>query len=239
MPDLASVTAVVLVGGLGIRLRSVVTDHPKVLMEIQGRPFLAYLLDQLVDVGIRNAVLCTGYLGEQVRDILGDSYDSLCLVYSQEPSQLGTAGALRLALPLLKSDTVLVMNGDSICKVNLESFLAWHKKRNANASLLLTDVSNTKRYGRVQVDENGLVLRFDEKDGSGGPGLISAGVYFLKRPLILTIPPNKTVSLELEMFPNWIGGGFYGYKCGGRFLDIGTPEAYAGAENFFSLEEMT
>ena len=109
------VTAAILAGGLGTRLRSVVKDRPKVLAEIRGVPFLTYLLDQLAAAGVRDVVLCTGYMGEQVRSAFGDSYGGMCLSYSQESSPLGTAGALRLALPLFKSSSVLVMNGDSFC----------------------------------------------------------------------------------------------------------------------------
>src|SRR3989338_6029269 len=110
---LSGVTVAILAGGLGTRLRSVIADRPKVLAEVRGRPFLTYIFDQLIAASIKYAVLCTGYLGEKVCDRFGDSYGSLRLAYSQEPSPRGTAGALRLALPLFKSDSVLVMNGDS------------------------------------------------------------------------------------------------------------------------------
>ncbi len=230
------VTAAILAGGLGTRLRSVVADRPKVLAEIRGRPFLLYLLDQLVAAGIRYVVLCTGYLGEQVWAMFGDSYGSLRLAYSQEPSPLGTAGALQLALPLFKSDSVLVINGDSYCEVNLKTFWAWHCAQGADATLLLTEVPDTARYGRVHVDADGAVVSFNEKGGENSPGWISAGIYLLKRHLFLTIPESGAVSLEREMFHAWIGQGLYGYQSKGRFLDIGTPEAYAAAEQFFALE---
>ena len=236
MQDLANVTAAILVGGLGTRLRSVVADRPKVLAEIRERPFLAYLLDELAGAGVRTVVLCTGYLGEQVQALFGDSYGSLRLVYSRESSPLGTAGALRLALPLFKSDSVLVMNGDSFCQANLRAFWAWHCAQGADATLLLTRMPDTKRYGRVHVDEDGLVLRFDEKGHNGGPGWINAGIYLLNHRLLLTIPASGAVSLEREVFPAWIGRGLYGYRSEARFLDIGTPEAYAVAEQFFPPE---
>ena len=245
--DLAGVTAAILAGGLGTRLRSVVADGPKVLAEVRGRPFLAYLLRQLVATGVRYVVLCTGYLGEQVQATFGDSYGPLRLVYSQESSPLGTAGAIRLALPLFKpglneaniSDSVLVMNGDSFCEANLRAFWAWHCARGADATLLLTHVPDTKRYGRVLVDDDGFVLNFDEKGHKGGPGWINAGIYLLNHRLLLTIPASGAVSLEREMFPDWIGRGLYGYRSQGRFLDIGTPESYAEALQFFAQEALT
>ena len=95
--DLASTTAVLLAGGLGTRLRSVVDDRPKVLAPVAGRPFLSYLLDQVGAAGIRRVVLCTGYLGDQIRTVFGDTYEEIDLVYSHETEPLGTGGALRLA----------------------------------------------------------------------------------------------------------------------------------------------
>lgn len=226
-------TAAILAGGLGTRLRSVSQDRPKVLVEIRGRPFLEYLLDQVAAAGIRYVVLCTGYLGGQVRAAFGDSYGSLHLVYSQESSPLGTAGALRLALPLFKSEAVLVMNGDSFCEANLKAFWAWHCARKACGTLLLVEMRETERYGRVEVGADGHVLCFDEKSGKGGPGWISAGIYLLNSPLLLTIPADRPVSLEREMFSAWISRGLYGYRSDWRFLDIGTPEGFALAEQFF------
>lgn len=240
--SLANVTAAILAGGSGTRLRPVVPDRPKVLAEINGRPFLVYLLDQLIEAGVRDVVLCTGYLGEQVRVMFGDSFGSLRLVYSHEFSPLGTAGALRLALPLFKpglsesnvSDSVLVMNGDSFCEADLRAFWAWHQARAGNATLLLTEVHDTQFYGRVQLNEDGLVLGFDEK-GEAGAGWVNAGVYLITRRFLLTIPSAGPVSLERKMFPSWIGQGLYGYRNQGCFLDIGTPESYSMAEHFFAL----
>ncbi|MGD1805099.1 nucleotidyltransferase family protein [Dapis sp. BLCC M126] len=230
---LTNVTAAILGGGLGTRLRSVVADRPKVIAEVGNKPFLAYLLEQLANVGVKKVVICTGYLGEQIKTTFGDSYGNLELIYSQEQSQLGTAGALRLALPLLASDSVLVLNGDSYCDTNLNDFCSWHLTKGAEATLLLTQVSDTKRYGRVQVDEEGQLLSFAEKVESSGPGWINAGVYLFKRNMLLTIPENRPVSLEKELFPNWLGRSFYGYCTpSARFLDIGTPESYSAAVDF-------
>jgi NDP-sugar pyrophosphorylase family protein len=231
---LGDVTAVILAGGLGTRLRPALADRPKVMAEVGGRPFLTYLLDQLTAVGVRYAVLCTGYLGEQIKATFGDSYRNLRLAYSQESSPLGTAGALRLALPLFKSASVLVMNGDSFCQTNLKTFWKWHQTRGAKASLLLTEVPDTQCYGRVQVDKDGLVLRFEEKGHHNGSGWVNAGIYLFDRSQMLTISAEGTLSLEREVFPTWIGRGLYGYQGEGRFLDIGTPEAYAAAERFFA-----
>jgi NDP-sugar pyrophosphorylase family protein len=231
--DLTDVTAVILAGGLGSRLHSVVADRPKALADIRGKPFLTYLFEQLVAGGLRDIVLCTGYLGDQISRLFGERYGSLRLVYSREPEPLGTAGALRLALPLLKSDSVLVMNGDSYCDANFQELRDWHNRRRANATLLLTEASDSRRFGRVQVSDDGAVTDFDEKDERSGPGWINSGIYLLTRRMLTEVPAERPVSLETEIFPAWIGRGLYGFRKRARFVDIGTPESYAGAQWFF------
>lgn len=231
--SLADITAVVLAGGLGTRLRPIVGDRPKALAQVAGRPFLAYILDQLATAGVKDVVLCTAWLGEQVEAAFGGCYGPLHLTYSREPLPMGTAGALQLALPLLKSDWVLVMNGDSFCQANLWDFWQWHRRKGAEATLLLTEMEDTKRYGRVWVDDRGVVFSFEEKGKQRGAGLINAGIYLLKKEMLFTTPAQEVKSLEKEIFPSWIGRGLYGYPSRAPFLDIGTPEAYARAERFF------
>ncbi len=230
---LAAITTALLVGGLGTRLRPLVADRPKVLAEVNGRPMLSYLLDQLARAGVRRAVLCTGYLGEQVLAAFGPGYNLLKLEYSHEPAPLGTAGALRRALPMLQSDPVLVLNGDSMCKADLNAFYAWHCQRGASASLLLVAAPDAARYGQVQTNADGKVLGFEEKGAVTGPGWINAGIYLLNQACIKAIPADRPVSIEREMFPAWIGQNLHGYQSQGRFLDIGTPDSYAEAARFF------
>jgi NDP-sugar pyrophosphorylase family protein len=215
-------------------LRSVVADRPKVLADIHGRPFLAYLLDYVAAAGIRSAVLCTGYMAAQVQAAFGSDYGQLALRYSQESSPLGTGGALRLVLPWLETDSVLVMNGDSFCDADLAAFWAWHCGRHADASVLLIEAADTRRYGAVRVDAEGRVLGFAEKSQVTGSGWINAGIYLLRRQLLSTIPPHTPVSLERQMFPAWLRRRFYGYRSTARFLDIGTPASYALAHQFFT-----
>jgi len=136
----SELTAAVLAGGFGTRLRSVVGDRPKPLAQVQGRPFLGFLLDQLVGAGVRSVVLCTGYRGEQIRHAFGDKYRSLRLCYSQEPKALGTAGALRFALPQITSDPVLVLNGDSFSAIDFEHYVRWHSEHRAAGSMVLARV---------------------------------------------------------------------------------------------------
>jgi len=236
MNSIRNVTAVVLAGGLGTRLRSVLADCPKILAPVNGKPFLAYLLEHLANQGLRDVVLCVGYRNEQVQAAFGRSYAGLRIAYSCENAPLGTAGALRLALPMLKSDPVLVLNGDSFCRPDLPSFFRWRQAHGAAAALLLTRVPDTRRYGRVQVDDAGLIRAFEEKGEHDGPGWINAGVYLLSRPLLAEIPERTAVSLERESFPAWLGRGLYGCPSESPFLDIGTPSSYAAAEEFLAAE---
>lgn len=228
-----NVTAAILAGGLGTRLRRVVNDRPKVLAEIHGQPFLAYLLNQLSDSGIKTVILCTGYMGEQVRDALGESYKCLRIIYSQESITLGTGGALRLALPLLKTRSVLVMNGDSFCDNDLSALWKWHRGRKAQVSLALVKVLDPARYGQVLVGNDGAVLSFREKKGPGETAWVNAGVYLFEHSVLESISEGHAISLEREILPALIGKGLFGYQTEGRFLDIGTPESYSEAQQFF------
>ncbi len=237
LQDLSGATGVILAGGLGTRLRPVVADRPKVLAPVLGRPFLAYLLDQVATAGLRDVVLCTGYLGEEVRIAFGDAHGHVRLAYSRESSPLGTAGALRAALPLVSTDTMLVLNGDSYCEADFRALEAFHRASGAVATIGLVQVADTRRYGRVQTDAAGRVLGFEEKGTAAGPGWINAGLYLLERRLVQSIPAKGPVSLEREVFPAWIGRGLHGHRSEGRFIDIGTPESYAAAEAFFADRE--
>lgn len=232
--DVGPVTALVLAGGFGTRLRSVISDRPKVMADVHGRPFMTYLLDQLVDSGIHDTVLCTGYMAGSIETMLGKSYRGMRLRYSCETEPLGTGGALRLALSQVDSDLVLAMNGDSYCDADLEAFLRWHAEHGFTGSLLLTRVDDTGRYGLVRTDDAGRVLSFEEKGEVSGPGWINAGLYLLSRDALGEIALGSVVSLEREMLPKWVGHSLGGYQCESRFLDIGLPETYAETEAFFS-----
>lgn len=234
MPNLEDVPAVILAGGLGTRLRSVVTDRPKVLATVCGKPFLAYLLDQVAAAGIKRAVLCVGYCNEQIQAAFGEAYDGVQLTYSRESVPLGTAGALRLAARQIQSEAFIALNGDSFCQVDLQDLWLWHHVRNAKSTLVLTHVSDTVRYGRVLLASDGTIMGYEEKASAAGAGWVNAGVYVLHSGMVRAIPQGRAVSLEREVLPGWAGQGLYGYQSRGRFLDIGTPDSYATADQFFA-----
>ncbi|WP_136514970.1 nucleotidyltransferase family protein [Geomonas edaphica] len=216
--------AAILAGGLGTRLRSVVSDRPKVLAQVAGQPFLAHLLDQLYEAGVTRAVLCTGYMAGMISDEFGDRYRGISLTYSVETSPLGTGGALANAAPLLSGDMLLVLNGDSYCHCPIEEFAMRQKQSKAPAGMALARVEDVGRYGAVITGSDFLVKSFTEKGGDGGPGWINAGIYLLPRTVLDVIPRGHSVSLEREIFPRIVAQGLYGYRCTGPFIDIGIPE---------------
>jgi D-glycero-alpha-D-manno-heptose 1-phosphate guanylyltransferase len=230
---MTELTAAILAGGLGTRLLPALDDRPKVLAPVAGRPFLTYLLDMLRAASVRRVVLLTGYRGEQVEAALGQYYQGMTLVYSAEPSPLGTGGALRAALPQLDTSRVLLLNGDSYCAMDLGAFADFHRRKGADASMALTHVDDAARYGRVETTAEGRVTAFVEKQTASGPGWINAGVYLLERELIKEIPVGRPVSLEREILPVWIESKMiYGHRRARPFLDVGTPESFLSAAAF-------
>jgi len=153
------VSAVILAGGLGTRLRSEVADRPKVLAEVAGHPFLLYLLEPLQRAGLRHVVLCTGHGAAQLAEVLGDRRGLLAIDHSVEDHPLGTGGALRHALPLLPSQTWLVMNGDSFAGLDPAALIAHHRAQGRAATLAVVHRPDTSRFGRVRLGEADRVPR--------------------------------------------------------------------------------
>ncbi len=224
--------AAILAGGLGTRLRPVVDDRPKVLAAVRERPFLGYLLDQIADAGVRKVVVCSGYRGEAIPEVFGSQFRDMKLHYSRELQPLGTAGALRQAVASFDSELVLVLNGDSYCDVELEKFEQWHRAQRATASIVLAEVEDISQFGSVRLAADGQIIGFAEK-GSQGKGWINAGIYLLPVEWLKSLPEGVPTSLEHDCFPNWTGKNFYGFAQGRHFLDIGTPESYRSADEFF------
>ena len=232
-PTSEHLTAIILAGGLGMRLRAVVHDRPKVMAHVAGRPFLAYVLDQIVNAGIQQAVVCTGFLADSISTVLNDDYQGLQLMYSQETTPLGTAGALRHALSMVQSFPVLVFNGDSYVNVDLEKFIQFHYSHKSNLTLALARKTCSEAFGLVQVDDEGVVRRFSEKVATGKPEWVNAGIYFFEKHVLESIPESGVVSLEREILPKWVAQGLYGYVQEEELFDIGTPSSLEQAQTFF------
>ena len=224
--------ALVLCGGRGTRLRSVVSDRPKVLAPVLGRPFLEWVLLGLRSQGLTEVTLCTGHGHDDIARSIGDGRTvGIAVSYSREPSARGTAGAIRNALEDQTFDRVLVTNGDSYCPVRVPELERVHVERGSCVTLWAVPSDDRARFGSLAVDDDGRVKAMSEKDGSAGPGLVNAGVYVLAREVISRIPPAGEVSLERDVLPEYAGRGMYAVVGDAPFLDIGTPDSYGQAES--------
>jgi D-glycero-alpha-D-manno-heptose 1-phosphate guanylyltransferase len=247
--------ALILAGGLGTRLRNVVSDRAKPVAEIGGQPFLAFMLRRLEKLtlsptlggqgasgvelrtvpgggrtSVRRVILCVGHQADSVRRALGDRFGRVELVYSFEDRPLGTGGALRHALLSHKvAAPALALNGDTWFPIRFDRLVARHRANDAIATLALARVPDVARYGAVKVRGN-LVIGFEEK-GRHGPGLVNGGIYALGAPALKRLANAPEVfSLERDMLPAWCAERRLGaYPSRARFIDIGLPEDYARA----------
>lgn len=225
---------VILCGGKGSRLRPLVSDRPKSMACLRGRPFLEWQLLALQAKGFFHVVLCTGYMKESIRSYFGEGERvGLQISYSEEYEARGTGGALKQAVSHLHADSALVLNGDSWCDVDVHRLVQFHESHEAKGTLTLTTVAQPQRYGQVALGRHGEIERFCEKEETRSCGRINAGIYVLSYELLAAIPSETHVSLEYDVFPNWVGKGLYGYEGAHRFFDIGTPTSYIQAEREF------
>jgi len=232
--EMENITALILSGGLGTRLRPVLSDKPKVMASVNDKFFLSYIFQQLINANIHHVVLCVGYLSEQIELIYKNKYKQLKISYSKESHPLGTGGALFNALPLINSKLVLVMNGDSYCNVNIKDYYLWHILKKASASIVLTQLKETRRYGQIVLNQEESIEEFNEKSHlKMRSDFINAGIYLFSLDMIKNISYKLPCSLEYDIFPKLIGNRFYGYQTQDAFIDIGTPESYAQANKFF------
>jgi len=220
-----TIVPVVLAGGLGTRLNSVLSGLPKVLAPVKGKPFITYIFDKLLHSGFKEVILCTGFKSNLVEKTLKYNYNGLAIKYSIENKPLGTGGAIKLASKITNSKLFLIINGDSLCSANLINYIDNHIRDNAVNSLLLTKVDNSSRYGSVEIDEENNIKYFIEKSINENR-LINAGVYILNRHTVINIPCDIFYSLENDLFPKLISKNFKGYFFESSFIDIGVPESY-------------
>jgi len=231
-------TAIILAGGMGVRLKSVVDDRSKVVADVSGKPFLTFVLDQVAAAGISTAVLCTGHLREHLRATIGETYSGLHVLYSEEETPLGTGGAVRQALDFVSGNDVLVLNGDSYCDVDLRETFNYHIHGNIKATMVVAYQEDRSRFGGVTIDDAGIITHFLEKQQDSVAGWINAGIYVFARSVIESIPAGMRVSLERDLFPKLAGVHLNSMKSQGRFIDIGTPESYASAQSFFEKKSL-
>ena len=228
-----SVTAIILAGGLGTRLRATVGDRPKPLALINGRPFLDYQVAQLAQAGLREVLICVGYDSQSVVDAMGATCHGVRLRYLRDWPLRGTGGALRGAIVALNAPTVMVLNGDSYSNADLPRLVAGHvANREAQCTMLLSWIEDRAAFGGVTLTKDGRISAFQEKQPDIGAGYVNAGVYLFERSALAAIPADRVVSLERDVLPGLAGRGLYGWADEAAFIDIGTPESYCRAHAF-------
>lgn len=226
-----AIDVLVLCGGAGTRLRPLISDRPKGMALIGGRPFLDILVDDLLKQGFRRVIFCVGHMKEQIIDRYKIRYDAEYL-FSQEDVPFGTGGAVQNALPLVCSDSFLVMNGDSHCCVDLGRFYSFHQSMAANASFVLTQVNERHDGGIFGLDETQQIRFFLEKSKVSGQEdcFINAGIYLLQRESIEFQVMTPPFSLENDVFPKLVKTKrCFGFVVKSELVDIGTPERYRKA----------
>lgn len=223
------IDVVVLCGGKGTRLKEVVNDRPKPMAEINGHPFLDILIEYISSFGFRRFILCTGYMADFVRQYYSASETQVEIVFSPEDIPLGTGGAVKNAGKFIKSETFMVVNGDSFCPVKLSQFLDFHLVKDAIVSMVVTESEDVRDFGTICLDDSQRIVRFEEKK-EGKKSFINAGIYLFEKELFPIIPSNTKCSLEYDLFPALVKQKFYGYVTQEKLIDIGTPERYEQAK---------
>ncbi|WP_375480276.1 sugar phosphate nucleotidyltransferase [uncultured Jatrophihabitans sp.] len=223
---MADVEAVILVGGLGTRLRPLTLSAPKPMLPTAGVPFLTHLIARIAAAGIEHVVLGTSYRAEVFEQHFGDgSALGARLDYIVEAEALGTGGGIRNVAPVLGADTILVFNGDNLIGVDLLAMVETHRRAQADVTLCLQRVPDPRAFGCVSTDEAGRVTAFLEKDPNPVTDQINAGLYAFRREVIDSIPTGRPVSVERETFPGLLAAGatVVGHLNTGYWRDFGTP----------------
>lgn len=221
--------AVLLVGGRGARLKPLTDKLPKALLKVQGRPVTEHLFDLLKKYGVRDVILCVGYLKDRIKEHFGDGTENgVSITYIEEDAPLGTAGPLKLAKKYLKG-SFIVSNGDELKNINISRMFRLHKRKNALATIALTTVDEPSRYGVARLDGS-RIIEFVEKPSNPPSNLINAGFYIMEPEVIDMIPDGYSM-LENDVFPQLAKmGRLRGFPFAGQWFDIGNIERYKIAE---------
>lgn len=226
--------AIILAGGLGTRLRSVIADVPKPMAEISGRPFLEYQLDYLIEQGVTRVVFAVGYKAEFIKSHFCESYKSIEIVYSVEKTLLGTGGAIQQALSFCCTDNVFVFNGDSLFILDLTQMFLAHKASQLPVTLAVKLEYDCSRYGTVEFDQNNTITSFIEKMPYRNR-FINTGLYCINNDLFDKHKYPTNFSFEKDYLEiKAKQGKLKSFRGAGYFIDIGTPEDYSKAERYFS-----
>lgn len=225
----------ILAGGLGTRLRSVINDRPKCLARIHDKTFIDYLIFFLIKNNVKNFVFSLGHQSEQIVNHLNVYYkNKINYTTVIEKEQLGTGGAILNSIHYCKSDDVLILNADTFFNFDLSSLFDFHFKMNSYCSIALKEMKNFNRYGSVLLNNNNQVVEFEEKTYKEEGNINSGFILLNKRHFLSKNLPVK-FSFENDYLKNEVSlGKTYGIILVGEFIDIGIPEDYEKSANFFN-----
>ena len=228
--------AIFLAGGLGTRLRPVVTDVPKPMADINGKPFLHYLIRLYAGQGVTHIVLSVGHLYQSIKNYFGSSYEGVRISYSIEDHPLGTGGAIVKAMSNTETDDVFVVNADTLFDVNLNEISDFHRDKKSIMTLVVREVDNINRYGSVMLDDNSKITGFTEKGQGSGNGFINGGVYIFNKSFFSGFKFPENFSIEKDFFEKYYRYyTFFAKVCHDYFIDIGIPEDYSRARKQLPL----
>lgn len=230
--------AVVLAGGFGTRLRSVISDLPKPLAPVNGHPFLHYVFAHLKKHGLQHVVLSVGYMHEKIQEHFGNEYLGMNVSYAIEHEALGTGGGIRLGMELCKDAHVLAMNGDTLYEVPLTEMFDQHLGGSCDATLAMRKVEDGSRYGTLQLEGKRITAFREKSPEHTGPHLINGGVYAMRRKSFMGLTqPKEKFSIEYDYFGKYADKMLLnGFDCDAYFIDIGIPEDYARAQKEFGSQ---
>lgn len=224
--------AIILAGGFGTRLKSVVSNVPKPMAEINGNPFMEYILQYLIKHNIKKVVMSVGYKHEVISNYFGSEYKGISIFYVIEDTPLGTGGAIKKCLPMVDGNNTFVINGDSFFNVDLDVLYSNYKADPALCSLSLKKMRKFERYGSVEIDSLGNIKDFIEKKYKSS-GYINGGVYLVSTSLFNGYNLPENFSFESFIQENFKDLCATGYEFDEYFIDIGIPEDYIKAQTDF------
>ena len=230
-----NISAIILAGGMGTRIRTIEPIKPKVMIDIYGKPFISFIIDRLKQNGINNVIILCGYKHEYIIDYFSATSDSdLNIIFSVEGELMGTAGSLLNVKNFLRDSSILLMNGDTYVNVNYKMFYKQHKDLSAEYSICIKDISNITNintdYAGIDIDSNNRIISYNEK--SNGK-FASCGVYLFDHEVFKYLT-NTPYSIEFDLIPRLLKNDvhIYGYETEELYYDIGTPEGLKNFKNY-------
>lgn len=226
---MAITEAIILAGGKGTRLQSLLSDIPKCMAPINGMPFISLILSYLNQEGVSKVFISVGYNKEYIINNLNTDYSGMEIVFVPEEIPLGTGGAVKASLAFCSSPFPLVVNGDTFFRPDLKLLYQSHLSANSALTIVVKEMPDVSRYGSISIDENGRILSFIEKSDVASLGFINGGVYLMKNN-VLESYPKASFSLENDFLKqNVTKNRFNAFVSEAPFIDIGIPEDYLKA----------